>query len=570
MKFTFRNYFISFRILSILLLIGLITGYYQNARGQGSQHTRFEISFSQNLHKKAITGRVFVFITKSNKREPRMQAGSWSNSVPFYGVDVNQLRPGQQAVITDTTLGFPVTHLDKIPAGDYYIQALLNVYTKFHRSDGHIIWAHMDQWEGQHFQFSPGNLISKVEKVHLDPQKGFDIKLQLQKVIPPIKMPDNTKWVKHIKIQSKMLTKFWGHPIYLGATVLLPKGYSSHPKTHYPVVFVQGHFSLRAPYGFTTQKTKRPYTSRYHRESGYKFYQEWISANFPRMIVVTFQHPTPYFDDSYAVNSANNGPYGDAIMHELIPYLENNYRMIRKPYARVLTGGSTGGWESLALQVYHPKFFGGTWTMYPDPVDFRSYDMVNIYKDDNAFYAPGYGWMKPTRYIMRLSDGQPFVSEKQFSELESVLGTHGRSCQQLEAWESVFGPVGKNGYPKPLWNKRSGKIDHNIAMYFRKHNYDLRYYLQQNWQKIGPDLVGKIHLFVGDMDNYYLNLAVYRLEDFLKNTSDPYYEGGFSFGRPKMGHGWQPTSNEGMLKMMARHIKDHAPADADTSSWNYK
>src|SRR6202043_214203 len=125
--------------------------------------------------------------------------------------------------------------------------------------------------------------------------------------------------------------------------------------------------------------------------SGPDLYQRWTLAGFPRMIVVTFQHPTVYFDDSYAVNSANNGPYGDAIMNELIPYVESHFRIIKKPYARVLTGGSTGGWESLALQLFHPDFFGGTWTLCPDPVDFRRYQLVDIYKDENAFViGPGY------------------------------------------------------------------------------------------------------------------------------------------------------------------------------------
>ena len=173
-----------------------------------------------------------------------------------------------------------------------------------------------------------------------------------------MEVPKDTEWVKHIKIQSDLLTKFWGQPIYLGATVLLPKGYDSHPAVSYPVLYEQSHFGLGAPMRFSTQDEPVPERAKkrlsdYNLETGYQFYQAWNSDNFPRLIVVTFQHPTPYFDDSYAVNSANNGPYGDAIMTELIPYVETHFRIIRKPYARVLSGGSTGGWESLALQLYH-------------------------------------------------------------------------------------------------------------------------------------------------------------------------------------------------------------------------
>ena len=185
---------------------------------------RFEVSFPASAHAGAITGRVFVVVSTSDKPEPRLQAGSWGDSGPFFGVDVNGLGPEKSAVIDAGTPGSPVRSLREIPAGDYYVQALVNIYTEFHRADGHTVWLHMDQWEGQHFNRSPGNLYSEVQKVHLDAAAGYDIKLSLTKEIPPVQVPPDTAWVKHIKIQSEMLTKFWGHPMYLGATVLLPKG----------------------------------------------------------------------------------------------------------------------------------------------------------------------------------------------------------------------------------------------------------------------------------------------------------------------------------------------------------
>jgi hypothetical protein len=304
--------------------------------------------------------------------------------------------------------------------------------------------------------------------------------------------------------------------------------------------------------------------------TGYQFYQSWVSDTFPRVILVCFEHPTPYFDDSYAVNSANNGPYSDAIMTELIPAVESHYRIIAKPYARMLTGGSTGGWESLALMVYHPKFFGGTWTMYPDPIDFRHYDLVNIYDDDNAFYEPGHEWLVPERYFQRRPYGQPEVTVKQMSQLEAVLGSHGRSAQQLDIWQAVYGPVGDDGYPKQIWDKATGKIDHDVARYMRDHGYDLRYYIETNWPKIGPDLVGKLHLITGDMDDYYLNLAVYELEDFLKNRSNPPYEGSFSWGRPMKGHGWQGMSKAELIQLIAAQIATNTPAGDDAKPWHYR
>jgi hypothetical protein len=535
---------------------------------------KFEISFPAAVHSSPITGRVYVMISPTDQPEPRLQVGDWEDHPPFFGSDVSDLRPGVAAVIDNDTLGYPARHLAVIPAGDYYVQALMNVYTECHRSDGHTIWVHMDQWEGQQFNRSPGNLYSEVQRVHLDPKSGYDVRLRLTEVVPPVQVPSDTEWVKRIKIQSKLLTKFWGRPVYLGAVVLLPKDYSAHPNAYYPVIYEQGHFGLRPAFGFAVHEN--PVSPRfaallksYNIESGHEFYKAWTSAKFPRMIAVTFQHPTPYFDDSYAVNSANNGPYGDALMTELIPYVETHFRIIRKPYARVLIGGSTGGWESLALQVKHPDFFGGTWTLYPDPIDFNHYQLLDIYKDPNAFFQPGHQWIQVPRPLMREADGQVETTIQQMSLLEAVLGSRGRSGQQLEAWEAVYGPVGSDGYPKPVWNKLTGQIDHSVADYMRAHGYDLTYYLKQNWSWLGPKLKGKLHIYVGDMDSYYLNLAVYDLQNFLAHSENPHDAGTFGFGRPEKGHGWEPVNQETLVRWMAHHVKDNAPPGANTAGWNY-
>jgi hypothetical protein len=541
------------------------------------ERMEFEVSFPASASAQPITGRVFVILSRSKEPEPRLQAGNLVRVPLLFGVDVDQLSHDQPAVVDAGTLGFPQKSLREIPAGDYYLQGVLNVYTEFHRADGHVIWAHMDQWEGQQFNTSPGNLYSEVRQERLDPQTGYDVKLSLTKVIPPVEVPPDTDWLKHIKIPSKLLTRFWGHPIYLGATVLLPKGYDSYTDVHYPMVYLQDHFNLGPPFPF--QPAEPPQKGQAGRQGlGYEFYRAWNADNFPRMIAVRFQHPTPYFDDSYVVNSANNGPYGDAIITELIPYIEEHFRTIRKSYARLLWGGSTGGWESLALQVYHPDFFGGTWTFFPDPIDFRRYGMVNIYEDENAFTEDSFEifgskvqheWIRPERPLMRSAEGQVELTARQFSRLEEVLGTRGRSGQQLEAWEAVYGPVGNDGYPKPLWDKLSGKIDHEVANYMRDHGYDLRYYIETNWPKIGPQLVGKLHLYCGEMDNFYLNLAVYKLEDFLKNSKDPYYAGSFEYGRPMKGHGWMPMSFIELVRMMADHVTKNAPGGENPAAWKY-
>ncbi|MFC1728915.1 alpha/beta hydrolase-fold protein [candidate division KSB1 bacterium] len=548
------------RVISfvIILIVAALSIQSHELCAQGTQSKlRFEISFPSSVHPEPITGRVFVMISRTDATEPRMQAGSWNRSVPFFGVDVNNLRPGSTVVIDENVLGYPPESLSEISKGDYYVQALVNVYTEFHRSDGNVIWAHMDQWEGQQLNRSPGNLYSDVGYSHLDPDAGYTVRLNMNRVIPPIEVPEDTQWVKRIKIQSDMLTEFWGHPIYIGATVLLPKGYDTHPDVYYPVHYMQGHFSLSPPHGF---------------EEGNRFYQTWVAEDFPRMFCVTFQHPCPYFDDSYAVNSANCGPYGDALVNEMIPYLEERFRMIKKPYARVLSGGSTGGWESLAVQLFYPDFFGGAWVFYPDPIDFRYYILTNIYEDDNAFYTQSAsGWMTYERPFQRDVHGQVQVTMKELSRMEAVLGSKGRSGQQLDIWQAVYGPVGDDGYPMDIWNKLTGEIDHDVAAYFREH-YDLVHYIKTNWSWLGPKLVGKLYLLCGDMDNYYLNEAVLELEDFLTNTTDPYYAGSFQYGRPRAGHGWSPYGrNSGIReRVLAEHMRNNAPPGEDTSRWNYR
>lgn len=533
---------------------------------RSAAETRFSLTFPASVHPESITGRVFVFVSQNEVPEPRLRAGNWMEQEQFLGTDVGDWKPGTPATINSQTLGYPLRSLAQLPPGDYYVQALANIYTEFHRSDGHTIWAHMDQWEGQQFNQSPGNLYSDVKKVHLDAASGYDLKLELTNRIPPIKIPNDTEYVKHIRIESKLLTKFWGRTIFLGASILLPRGYESHPNVRYPIIYTQDHFTLDPPFGFGSDPLEDGAWGRRIRD----LHQKWTGARkFPRFIAVNFQHPTPYFDDSYAVNSANNGPYGDAIMQELIPYIEEHYRVIREPGARMLWGGSTGGWESLALQIFHPDFFGGTWTFFPDPIDFTRYQLVNIYEDDNAFLVPGYEYVQRERPLMRTTEGQVVETSRQMSQLEEVLGSHGRSGQQLEAWEAVYGPVGEDGYPKPLWDKETGEIDPKVAAYMQDHGYDLRYYLEKNWSKVGRQLVGKLHIYCGDMDNYYLNLAVYRMQDFLKHTTDPHYEGTFEYGHPMKGHGWMPMSFVELVHMMAEQVLKNSPSPQRAAAWNY-
>ena len=544
--------------------------------------TRIEVSFPAELHEGPITGRAYVAvgtepeIAAIRQRSLGHQPVSNARGAPFFAVDVEGLEPGEPAVLDASTLGYPVESLAELPAGDYYVQALLAVYTEFRRADGHVIRAHRDEWEGQHFNWAPGTLLSDAQRVRLDAASGFSVRLRLVEELPEVAVPPDDEWVRRVKIESPLLSEFWGQPVFLGATVLLPDGYDAHPETFYPTVYQQGHFSLAPAFGFSTEPVEESSAARAARqargvENGFEFFESWRSPGFPRMIGVTFQHPTPYFDDSYAVNSANNGPYQDALMAELIPHLEEQFRMTPEGWARLLTGGSTGGYEALALQAHRPTDFGGAWVFYPDPIDFRRLFLVNIYEDENAFHAPGWseGQLAPERTAFRSDEGQPLQSIRELSRLAAVLGSRGRSTDYLEAWEASFGPVGEDGYPRPLWDKRTGAIDHEVARYWRENGYDLRYYLEANWTEIGPDLVGKLHFLCGDMDNYYFNHPVNLMEEFLEATDNPAYGGSFRYGRPNKGHGWTPITNAELFREMATHLTESAPAGADTRRWKY-
>ncbi|MFQ5627197.1 MAG: alpha/beta hydrolase-fold protein [bacterium] len=513
---------------------------------------KFEISFPVSVSKTPLTGRMFLAISKTDSVAPRLRVGRYGTQ--FFGTDFENLAPGSPVVIDGSTLGYPIEYLADLPKGEYYIQAVLSKYTKFERADGHTVWMHNDQWEGQNWRRSPGNVYSEVQKVRIDPAQDRTIKTVVTKVIPPVRIPPDTKWVKRFKIKSEILSKFWGQPIYLGATILLPRGYDEHPETRYPTVYQHGHFSLRAPLRFESRRDTT-------------LTKAWKGEDLPRFIAVTMQHPTPYFDDSYAVNSANNGPYGDAIHQELIPEIEKRFRVIPESYARVLTGGSTGGWISFALQVFYPDFYGGTWSFAPDPLDFRNVEGINVYKDKNAFYKQHEWYKAPTINTRDHRTGEARLTSRQRNLMELVNGNKGRSGQQLDIWSAVHGPVGEDGYFKPLFDKRTGAIDPEVAKYWKEH-YDLRYFLEKNWPEIGPKLMGMLHVSVGHYDNFFLNFGVYYMEKFLESTTGPYYAGSFTYGA-RGGHGWRPYSTEHLLRLMAEHVTKNAPAGANTKQWKY-
>jgi hypothetical protein len=546
--------------------------------------SRVAVRLGPSVSAQPLDGRLLLLLSRDDSAEPRLQINDGPTSQQAFGIDVEGWK-GEPRVFDASVLGYPLESLRDVPAGEYTVQALLHKYETFRRADGHVVKLPMDRGEGQQWNRAPGNLYSKPRKVTLGAQP---IEVVLDQVIPPIPDPPETRWVKHERIRSEKLSRFWGRDMYLGAHVLLPWGFDEHPDARYPLVINHGHYPQTFG-GFREEppdpnvpcepsaRFNLPCYNRTVEEHAHQFYKDWISPGFPRVLLVEIQHANPYYDDSYAVDSANLGPYGDAITHELIPYLEKKYRAIGAGWARFMYGGSTGGWEAMAAQMFYPDEFNGAWIACPDPIDFRAYTTVNIYDDRNAYWREG-AFLRLPRPAMRNWLGHVSATVESYNRYELVLGTKTRSGQQFDIWEAVYSPVGADGYPQRIWDKRTGDIDRKVAEYWRDH-YDLGHILRRDWDKgLGRKLEGKLNIYVGDMDNYYLNNAVYLVEDFLKSTSNPAYGGEVAYG-DRAEHCWNgdPTRpnaisrlryHQMFLPRIVERLRKTAPADAK-ASWMY-
>ncbi len=576
-----------FLVRCSLLVVGLVIPCFAAAQ------QKVTVTFPAARSAQALDGRVLFLLSNdaaADAPEPRMEINDTPKSQIVFGVTVDGLKPGATVAIDDRAAGYPYATLSDVPAGEYTVQAVLNVYETFHRADGATVKLAPDRGEGQHWNLAPGNLYSAPVKVRVGPGAPA-IAVVLDKVIPPIEPEKDTAWVKHLRIQSALLTKFWGRPMFLSAIVLLPQGWAEHPDAHYPEMVFEGHFPDGVPDFRTTPPDaglKPDYSDRFHlagynriqQAEAYKEFKQWTSAGFPRFLSIQIQHANPFYDDSYAVNSANLGPYGDAIETELMPAVETQFRGIGQGWARFLYGGSTGGWESLAVQMFYPERYNGAFVACPDPVDFHAYSTVNLYDQPNMFWLAGAN-KRVEQPAMHDYLGHTLITVRDNVAYEAALGDHGRSGEQFDIWQAVYGPVGADGYPKPIFDKATGAIDRETAAYWREH-YDLNAILQRDWTTLGPKLQGKLHLYVGSDDTYFLNDAVYLMEDFLKTTGTPghgvAYEGEVKYG-PRAEHCWNgdPTLpnalsrlhyNTMYLPQILERIAKTAPAGADMS-WKY-
>lgn len=567
-------------------LLGLTLNFVDPPVPESENQIYFRISIP-DLTQAELDGRLLLMLSTDGSDEPRFQVSDNYLSQQIFGIDVEAWDGRQPLTFDKGAFGFPLKSLDQIPPGRYFVQALFHEYETFHRADGHVLKLPMDRGEGQVWNRAPGNRYSIPVEIEFDPQSDRVHVINLDQIIPPIEPPADTKYVKHIQIESKLLTEFWGRPMHLGAHVLLPEGFDDHPNARYPLAIFHGHFTPDLT-GFRTEPPdpdlEPDYSERFklhgynriQQQEAYDFYKIWTGPDFPRMLVIEIQHPNPFYDDSYAVNSANLGPYGDAITYELIPEIERRFRGIGEGWARCLYGGSTGGWEALAAQVFYPDQYNACYAACPDPIDFRQYTVVNIYEDDNAYQRSGPFGSVP-RPGRRNYLGHIDATLQMMNHFELALGTRSRSGQQWDIWQAVYSPVGDDGYPKPIWDKLTGSIDRQVAEHWRE-NYDLVHIMQRDWATLGPKLAGKIHIYCGDMDNYYLNNAVYLAEEFL-SQADPPYGGEIKYG-DRAEHCWNgdPTQPNAISRLRYHRlfiprfrdrILESAPDGADLNSWQY-
>ena len=524
----------------------------------------FRVRLDPSARNTPLDGRLIIVVSRNMQGEPRLQVTYGLPTQQIFGMDVDGWKPSDAITMPASAAGAPLHSLADLPPGTYNVQAVLNVYETFHRADGHVLKLHPDHGEGQQWSRSPGNLYSKPLRAEITASSVTE--LTLTGVIPPIEPPKDTKYIRHLRLQSKLLSDFWGRPVFITASVLVPRDFDDSNQ-HYPVAFWQDHFN-----GDFRFFSETPPANNRNGFAGdpYQFFQDWTSGRLPRMLIVVTDHPTPYYDDSYGVNTANAGPYGDALTKEFYPELEKQFRAIGQPWARIVFGGSTGGWMTLAQQIFYPDYFGGAWGFCPDPVDFHAFQNIDVYSDKNAYYDQG-PFERLPKLLGRLPNDRILATQESFSRQEAALGTRGRSGGQLDAFHATFGPADRDGYPDKLWDAETGAINPEIAKYWEDH-YDLTALLRRDWERLGPKLQGKLHVTMGTKDTFYLDAAAHRLQDFLETTKlpgkGPYYAGSFDFGNNKP-HCYAGEIPDGVpmmthfVRIFSEYLRTIAPPGAD-------
>lgn len=476
-----------------------------------------EIALAPGLRPAHPGGRVLVVLAAADSKNPLRAIGDTGmDAAPLFGTDAPDWKAGAPSDITARidagSAAFPLASFAQVKPGEYNVQALLRCHPDLLVDD------------------APGNLYSAPQRVRIDPSQPGTLRLELSKSFDGPELPADTAEVRFVRLRSEKLSRFHGREMFLRAAVLLPAGFDEQPERRYPLMVEIGGYGQRCA------SLARMYAK------GSRMLGNWNAESLPRFLLVMPDGAGP-LGDPYQVDSENHGPYGAALTEELIPHIESRFRGLGEARARFTTGHSTGGWVSLALQVHYPEFFNGCWSFAPDGVDFRHFQLIDVYKDKNA-YVNRHGFERASK---RTIDGDIEFSVRHECQLENVLGmgdSWTRSGGQWGAWNATYGPRGKDGAPSSLWDPRTGELEDGLRNAWKRH--DLRLKLEENWKTLAPKLSGKLHVFVGDADDYFLNNAVVRLENFLKRA-EPAHGGEIRFGW-RAGHGYHPLSVEEVLK----------------------
>ncbi len=489
----------------------------------GQPNGTVNIEVTQTLSEPVPPGRLLVVVAPDiGTAEPRRWVGQvGEDDVVILGVDTPRLSPGERVRLDAGASATPEIGLAGLPSGRYRAQAVLRTNTDLRVAA------------------AAGNLYSEPVSLFLDHDSPTSVSLRLTRRVSEEVRPGDESLVQFVRVRSRRLSEFHGRPIYLRAGVILPRGFHEQGSRRYPVRVHIGGYGTR-------------YTAvRRMMRAGSRFRDAWLAIDAPPMILLHLDGAGPY-GDPYQVNSANNGPYGDAVIQELIPHVEQEFRGIGTPGARVLDGGSTGGWVALALQTFYPDFFNGAWASCPDSVDFRAFQLVNIYDDESA-YVDAEGRERPSA---RNRDGSVRFTMRDELQMENVLGDGDQwtmSGRQWGAWNAAYGPRGEDGHPIPLWDPESGRIDKSVIELWRQ--YDLRAYLDRYWTDLAPSLRGKLNVWVGELDDYFLEGAVHLLDEFLRAPSRLGIGARVTFG-VSGGHCWTGLSEAEMMREMDARIRD--------------
>ena len=448
--------------MSLLIRSLLLFAAFSGVIAQAETPLTFKVSFDKQIFSEPYTGRVYIFFAKENP-QPR-KGPSWFRPEPFVAQDVNNWRPGStiEFKMSDTNLLKLPADFSEIDLTGMNAQAVVR-FNPFERKVG----------------TGPGNGYS--ETITIGDQSTYELVVD---TLVEAKEATETDRTKIVSVESKLLSEFHDRPVELNAAVTLPENYNANQDKKYPVIYEIPGFGGTHLNGW--QGHQKPASNSH----GVEFIKVMLDPSCPR-------------GHHVFANSANNGPFGDALIQELIPAIDKQFRTDARPYGRFLTGHSSGGWSSLWLQVAYPEFFGGVWSTAPDPVDFRDFQRINLYNAGENMFVDGEGKRRPLGRV----NGKVIIWYDSFSDMENVLGYGG----QLHSFEAVFSPRGTDGKPLSLWNRETGEIDTDVANTWKK--YDINLILKENWQELEPKLRGKLHVFMGDVDTFYLEGATMLLKE---------------------------------------------------------